>query len=114
MGVSGSLFHAPGAGCQSYRCLECKNQKIFEIRPFRSFQTFSRDHLVVQATASKSINRRGETEFAPFGKQGPGIPTVGAGTASEMTRWRLGDLGWASQAYAKSTSCSIEATVQRG
>lgn len=40
---------------------------------------------------------RGETEAVPFGKEGPGTPTVGAGTASEMAQWRLGSLGWTSQ-----------------
>lgn len=52
---------------------------------------------MVQTTVYRSINMRGETEAAPYGKQGPGPSTVGAGTAYEMAQWRLGNLGWTSQ-----------------
>ena len=37
-GRSWSLSHSAWMGCQSYRQLECKNQKVFEIRPPNNFR----------------------------------------------------------------------------
>ena len=108
MGVPRALHKHPGGRC--YRRPGRKSHRIFKIRPPRSFQTSS-DYLV-QTIACRSINRRGETEAAPFGRQGPGTPTVGMGTASKMAQRRLGNLGWTTKVEARATPCACSRGVR--
>lgn len=94
-GVPSSSSHSACTGSQRYGQLECKNQKVSEMRPPVDFKHFLVTSLFKQWLAEASIQER-KLRLLPLGGRGQELPMVGVRTTSEMAHWRLRNLAWKS------------------